>query len=255
MSQAVVIKSNKYGINLILDKDMPFQELLTCKLRRKFQESEKFFKNAKMAISFEGRTLTQEEEYQIIETITENTSISIICIVDNDETHADLVKQQIEAYYDSVSGREGEFYRGTLRSGQVLESVSSVVIVGDVNPGAKIISQGNIIVLGALKGNAYAGAAGDSNCFIVALEMDPIQIQIGDILAKSPDKKNETRCADCVGKKKNPVIPEAQNRCCKGRQYLHRADHTCKFERLYQIRNDARFCRRETSKSMEDWMQ
>ena len=29
MSQAVVIKSNKYGINLILDKDMAFQELLT----------------------------------------------------------------------------------------------------------------------------------------------------------------------------------------------------------------------------------
>ena len=36
-----------------------------------------------------------------------------------DESHADLVKQQIDAYYDSVSGREGEFYRGTLRSGQV----------------------------------------------------------------------------------------------------------------------------------------
>ena len=245
MSQAVLIKSNKYGINLILDKDMPFQELLTA-IKEKFQESEKFFKNAKMAISFEGRTLTQEEEYQIIETITENTSISIICIVDNDETHADLVKQQIEAYYDSVSGREGEFYRGTLRSGQVLESVSSVVIVGDVNPGAKIISQGNIIVLGALKGNAYAGAAGDSNCFIVALEMDPIQIQIGDILAKSPDKKM---------KPMRRLRRKEKNRCCKGRQYLHRADHTCKFERLYQIRNDARFCRRETSKSMEDWMQ
>ncbi len=45
------------------------------------------------------------------------------------------------------------------------------------------------MVLGALKGNAYAGAAGDSNCFIVALEMDPIQIQIGDILAKSPDHR------------------------------------------------------------------
>ena len=155
MSQAVVIKSNKYGINLVLDKTMPFRELLVA-IKEKFLESEKFFKDAKMAISFEGRELTQEEEYQIIETITENTSISIICIVDNDESHADLVKQQIDAYYDSVSGREGEFYRGTLRSGQVLESVSSVVIVGDVNPGAKIISQGNIVVLGALKGNAYA---------------------------------------------------------------------------------------------------
>ena len=109
-------------------------------------------------------------------------------------------------------------------------------------------------MLGALKGNAYAGAAGDSNCFIVALEMDPIQIQIGDILAKSPDKKMKPM-RRLRRKEKNPVIPEGTDRCCKGRQYLHRADHTCKFERLYQIRNDARFCRRETSKSMEDWMQ
>ncbi len=214
MSQAVVIKSNKYGINLILDKNMPFQELLVA-IKEKFQESEKFFKDAKMAISFEGRALTQEEEYQIIETITENTSISIICIVDNDEAHADMVKQQIEAYYDSVAGREGEFYRGTLRSGQVLESVSSVVIVGDVNPGAKIISQGNIVVLGALKGNAYAGAAGDSNCFIVALEMDPIQIQIGDILAKSPDNK-KIKPRRLRRKEKNPVSAEAQIAVAKG---------------------------------------
>lgn len=214
MSQAVVIKSNKYGMNLILDKNMPFQELLVA-IKEKFQESEKFFKDAKMAISFEGRALTQEEEYQIIETITENTSISIICIVDNDEAHADMVKQQIEAYYDSVAGREGEFYRGTLRSGQVLESVSSVVIVGDVNPGAKIISQGNIVVLGALKGNAYAGAAGDSNCFIVALEMDPIQIQIGDILAKSPDNK-KIKPRRLRRKEKNPVSAEAQIAVAKG---------------------------------------
>ena len=214
MSQAVVIKSNKYGINLILDKNMPFQELLTA-IKEKFLESEKFFKDAKMAISFEGRALTQEEEYQIIETITENTSISIICIVDNDESHAEMVKQQIDAYYDSVAGREGEFYRGTLRSGQVLESVSSVVIVGDVNPGAKIISQGNIIVLGALKGNAYAGAAGDSNCFIVALEMDPIQIQIGDILAKSPDNK-KMKPRRLRRKEKNPVSAEAQIAVAKG---------------------------------------
>ena len=214
MSQAVVIKSNKYGINLVLDKNMPFQELLTA-IKEKFLESEKFFKDAKMAISFEGRALTQEEEYQIIETITENTSISIICIVDNDESHADMVKQQIDAYYDSVAGREGEFYRGTLRSGQVLESVSSVVIVGDVNPGAKIISQGNIVVLGALKGNAYAGAAGDSNCFIVALEMDPIQIQIGDILAKSPDNK-KMKPRRLRRKEKNPVSAEAQIAVAKG---------------------------------------
>lgn len=213
MSQAVVIKSNKYGINLVLDKDLPFPELLDA-IIAKFQDSEKFFKDAKVAISFEGRELTQEEEYQIIETITENTSITVICIVDNDVAHAEMVKAQIDAYYDAVAGKEGEFYRGTLRSGQVLESVSSIVIVGDVNPGAKIISQGNIVVLGALKGNAYAGAAGDGNCFIVALEMDPIQIQIGDVLAKSPDKKQKTK--KLRRKNKAPIAAEPQIAMAKG---------------------------------------
>lgn len=213
MSQAVVIKSNKYGINLILDADMPFSELLQAVVE-KFKESEKFFKDAHVAISFEGRELSKEEEYQIIEAITENTSITIICIVDNDESHEEMVKQQIDAYYASIAGNDGEFYRGTLRSGQVLESVSSIVIIGDVNPGAKVISQGNIIILGALKGNAYAGAAGDNSCFIVALDMDPIQIQIGDVLAKSPDKKPKPKRSR--RKSKTVDTPEPQVAMAKG---------------------------------------
>ena len=105
------------------------------------------------------------------------------------------MKQQIE-YYQAVQQQfmnantgSGDFYRGTLRSGQVIESESSVTIIGDVNRGAKIISQGNIVILGALKGNAHAGSAGDRNCFIFALDMNPIQIQIGDLIAKSPDKE------------------------------------------------------------------
>ena len=53
MSQPVVLKSNRYGINLILDADMPFGQLEEAILE-KFRESEKFFKNAKIAISFEG---------------------------------------------------------------------------------------------------------------------------------------------------------------------------------------------------------
>ena len=48
----------------------------------------------------------------------------------------------------------------------MISSESSVTIIGDVNPGAKIISQGNIVILGALKGNAQAGCMGDRNCFI-----------------------------------------------------------------------------------------
>lgn len=194
MSQSVVIKSNKYGINLVLDKDLAFEELLND-IAEKFHASEKFFKNAKLAISFDGRKLSEEEENRIIDAITANTTIEILCVVQNGNDKEAEMKQQIEYYemikqqYRNENSGTGDFYRGTLRSGQVIESETSVTIIGDVNPGAKIISKGNIVILGSLKGNAHAGSAGNKNCFIFALEMNPIQIQIGELIAKSPDKE------------------------------------------------------------------
>lgn len=187
MSKPVMLKSNKYGINLILDSSMDFEELLGHILER-FKESEGFFKNAKMAISFEGRRLTQEEEFRIVDAITSNTSVNIICILDNDALREELVRQKVERFEEEQAGRTGEFYRGTLRSGQVLDCESSIIILGDVNPGAKIISKGSIVVLGALKGTAYAGANGNEQSFVAALEMDPLQIKIGEIIARSADK-------------------------------------------------------------------
>lgn len=187
MPKPVILKSNKYGINLILDDSMDFEELLKCILE-KFKDAEGFFKNAKMAISFEGRELTQEEEFQIVETITDNTCVNIICILDNDVLREELIRQKIEQFEEEEAGKTGEFYKGTLRSGQVLDCESSIIILGDINPGAKVISKGNIVVLGALKGNAYAGANGNQQAFVAALDMDPIQVKIGDIIGRSADK-------------------------------------------------------------------
>lgn len=191
MSQAVVIKSNKYGIHLVLSNEISFKALLDA-IVEKFKESEKFFKGAKLAISFEGRKLTHDEEMAIIDAVTSNTSIEILCIVDHDPDREAYVKQQIEEYQASVQQPyvDGgtQFYRGTLRSGQTLESETGIVVVGDVNPGAAVMANGSIVVLGAVKGSVYAGLGGDDSAFIVALDMDPIQIRIGNILAKSSDK-------------------------------------------------------------------
>lgn len=187
MSQPVVLKSNRYGINLIMDADMPFGQLEEAILE-KFRESEKFFKNAKIAISFDGRRLSQEEEFSILDMIAKNTSIQVICVVDQDEMREQMYKEKIDSYYQDVADNTGEFYKGTLRSGQVLKCDTSIVIIGDVNPGAKIIAKGNIVILGSLKGNAYAGAAGDESCFVTALDMDPVQIKIGNVIGRSADR-------------------------------------------------------------------
>ena len=191
-SQPVVIKSSKNGINLVLDNKLPFEELLE-EIKKKFIDSEKFFKDAHIAISFEGRDLSQEEQFEIIQTIQEYTSITIICILDHDELMDEVMQRRIGTYKEEHSPQTGQFYKGTLRSGQQLESQTSLVVLGDVNPGAKVIAKGNIVVLGALKGIAYAGADGDDRCFVAALEMDPVQIKIGDHIGRSADKKETTK--------------------------------------------------------------
>ncbi len=187
MSQPVIIKSNQYGIHLILDPDLPFEELLD-RIIEKFLGWEKFFQNAHVAISFGGRELSGEEEYRIVDTICSRTSIHIICIIDHDEKREQYTKQKVEQYLAAESENTGKFYKGTLRSGQVLECETSIIIIGDVNPGAKIISVGNIVILGALKGIAYAGASGNEGCFVVALDMNPVQIKIGNVIGRSEDK-------------------------------------------------------------------
>jgi septum site-determining protein MinC len=183
----VVIKSSKNGINLVLDDSLPFEELLD-EIQKKFIESANFFKNVKLAISFEGRELSQEEQYEIIDVIQQNTTITVVCILERDALMDEVIKRRMDAYEEEHSPQTGHFYKGTLRSGQQVESATSIIVLGDVNPGAKVIAKGNIVILGALKGIAYAGADGNDGCFVAALEMEPMQIKIGDHMGRAADK-------------------------------------------------------------------
>ena len=183
-TNSVIIKCNKYGLIVILDENLPFEELIKD-VEDKFKESAKFFKNAKMAMTIRGRSLTQAEEKQVVETIVDSCGLHILCIIDEDKKEELLFHQAVDKAMEEKDAEDGLFYRGTLRSGQVLESEHSIVIIGDVNPGANVTSKGNIVVLGSLRGIAYAGATGDRNCFVAALVMKPIQVKIADKMARS----------------------------------------------------------------------
>lgn len=194
MGNSVIIKGNKYGIIVVLSPDLPFEELKLV-VAEKFKESSKFFENAKMAISFEGRFLSNDEQREILDIIEQNTDMHIVCVMENDPSKEEIYKKTVEQKLMELSNNTGQFYKGILRSGASLEFETSVIIIGDVNHGARVVSKGNIIVLGALKGNAFAGATGNTNSFVVALDMSPTQIRIADVIARSPDKpvKEEIR--------------------------------------------------------------
>ena len=190
MRDTVIIKSFPNGINLILNADSSFDEIVDD-IAYKFSEAKAFFGRARMALSIKGRAVTEEEEIKILETIHQNSNLNIVCIVGHDEeTDRHFIKalQQMESHL-TKDGDGGQFYKGTLKNNQVIETEGSIVILGDVYPGCAVISAKNIIVLGGLYGEAYAGGNGQEDAYIVALEMEPERLTIGDFKYKYNDKK------------------------------------------------------------------
>lgn len=193
VNNSVIIKSNKKGITVILDDKSSFDELKEL-VREKFGQSASFFGNADMALAFEGRALSNEEQQELLDIVEEATDMKIICVLDHEKAAQEEAKDKAHNGGLLVNGApDGLFYKGTLRSGQVLESETSVIVLGDVNPGGRIIAKGNVIVLGSLKGNVYAGAGGNENSFVVALDMSPMQIKIADVIARSSDSSMPAR--------------------------------------------------------------
>lgn len=186
----VVIKGNKSGIRIVLDKQISFQELLE-EVKNKFQESSDFLGEAQVAVSFDGRKLNEEEEAILLQCIKDNSKLQVVCLVDEDKEREELFNRSLNERLLALNSNTGQFFKGNLRSGQVMEFETSIVILGDINVGAQVVSTGNVIVLGSLLGTVYAGAAGKENAFIVALKMDPIQIRISDVIARSSDEKHE----------------------------------------------------------------
>lgn len=191
MDNSVIIKGLNNGIIVVLDADLDF-EILKEKVTKKFKDSSKFLGNAQVALSFEGRELTNEQQLELVQIISEQSELKIVCLVVNDPDKEALFQKNIESSQSVTNNTNGCFYKGNLRSGQALEFDNSVVIIGDVNPGASVSSKGNIVVLGALRGTVYAGSAGNDKAFVMALDMSPVQIRIADTIARSPDNPEKT---------------------------------------------------------------
>jgi len=51
-----------------------------------------------------------------------------------------------------------------------------------------VVANGDILVWGRLRGIAHAGALGNQQCVIMALQMEPTQLRIADAIARAPEK-------------------------------------------------------------------
>lgn len=179
----VIFKGGKNGIIVLLDKDVSF-DILKEQLSKKVADAQKFFDKSKSPITFKGRTLSDEEEKECIDIIISQSNLNITYIHNEFESYDK--KEDSKGVDFSITPTK--FYFGAIRSGQLIRFAGSVVIMGDVNPGGEIIADGNIMVVGTLKGLVHAGCKGRTDVFVAALKLIPVQLRIADIITYFPEE-------------------------------------------------------------------
>ena len=165
--------------NILLKiKDNSTKAKIIDELKHKLPELKKFYKDEQTPILVTGKML-KTAEIDEIQALIEN-EMKVKVSFDSPRTMG--LHGIIKDFRKEIATSETKFYKGSLRSGQRIEFEGSVVIIGDVNDGAEIIAEDNIVVLGALRGMAHAGAKGNEQAIITARIIDSLQIRIGSII-------------------------------------------------------------------------
>jgi septum site-determining protein MinC len=204
---SVAIKGTSDGLVLAVGQG-ELADLL-ADLERQLQDKATFFRGGQIALRLEAREL-QLEEVEAFRELLARYHIRLEGVVEQPSGPASSdhgrSKEAAPAQRESLRGTSGLLFRGTLRSGQLISNPGHVAVIGDVNPGADIIAGGDIVVWGKLRGTAHAGAEGDHQAVVCALQLMPIQLRIAGHIARSPGRGDQIPAGPEVARLQEGVI-------------------------------------------------
>jgi|PlaIllAssembly_1097288.scaffolds.fasta_scaffold503343_2 septum site-determining protein MinC len=199
MTELVTIRGTSEGLIITLGPGS--FDTVVGDMEERLAARASFFRGGRVALRVGDRSMSVDQ-LQTIGAILERLGMTLWA-VDGDHPATHVAARELELEVDlrpsappttatsepiPLEEMAGIVVRRTLRSGQAVHYPGHVTLIGDVNPGAEIVAGGDIIVWGRLRGNAHAGAMGDEQAVICALQMQPNQIRIGSHIARPPDR-------------------------------------------------------------------
>ena len=152
-----------------------------------------FFKGARLALDVATQVLHVNDLVELRDQLSER-GISLWAVISESPTTEKTAQllglatriskprpeemRQLSA--EDVDEDTALFINRTLRSGTRIEFPGNVVVLGDVNPGAEIVAEGNVIIWGRLRGMVHAGSKGKTQAIICALDLSPTQLRIAN---------------------------------------------------------------------------
>ena len=201
----ITIKGIRQGLLVTLGGGDWDREL--ARLESHLGENPAFFHGGQVALDVGERALThaqiervrsmvahhQVEMWALLSTnpVTQSAARELGLVIElTSRRKAESASAQPSGQEDAKGPREEAIVvRRTLRSGQSLRHPGHIVIIGDVNPGAEVVAGGDILVWGRVRGLVHAGALGDEDAVICALDLAPTQLRIGGHIARSPEER------------------------------------------------------------------
>lgn len=221
-STAIQIKGVREGLLITLSEGE--WETQRATLIKHIDERLSFFKGAKVALDVGNQTLRAVELGNLRDVLSDR-GISLWAVISNSpmteqtaqvlgmatRLSAPRAGRATKSQEPSASGETVVFVQRTMRSGLKVTFEGHVVVMGDVNPGAEIIAGGNIIVWGKLRGSVHAGAEGNENAVVCALEMSPALVRIATVIEESSRKRGKSQ-PEIAHLKNGQIIIEPWNK-------------------------------------------
>lgn len=224
--ELIAIKGIKDGLLISLNTTEEWL-LITEELGARIDEKADFYAGASITVDLGNRPVPKYE-LSSLKALLERRGLTLTVVLsDSDTTNASALAldlrtetgntvpgrkaQETIPMNSEETGTQGVMFRRTLRSGRTIHSDGHVVVYGDVNPGAKIIATGDIIVWGRLRGTVHAGANGDENAIVCALDMSPNQLRIAGFIVTSPPGKRGDVYPEVALIRNNQIVVEARD--------------------------------------------
>ncbi|GAB4073300.1 septum site-determining protein MinC [Barrientosiimonas marina] len=189
-NQTITIKGTKDGLTLFIDDRESFDDVmdeLAAKLSDYHPRQDEPI--VPVTVKLGERYVNDQQKQQLHELIGNHKRFTIDSF-DSNVIHKDEALTWKEESDVKILNR-------IVRSGQVLENTGDLLLIGDVNPGGKVTSTGNVFIMGNLLGIAHAGANGDQDAVIAASYMRPNQLRIADYISRAPDYDSEGVYMEC----------------------------------------------------------
>jgi len=216
MRQDIVIRgTTRSGLIILLPDELDFPALKQ-RLREKLAQGGRFFQGADVTLQVGRRTLADSEREALAVTLGDfDMTLRQVTEAPDPflEAGAALKAAEQSRRQSTVPAAallaESEtalVVTRTLRSGQRVRHQGDVIVLGDVNPGAEIVATGHIVVMGALRGVAHAGAAGNISAFVAATKLRPTQLRIAHVIGRAPDNPDEGQLVPEVARVRDNMI-------------------------------------------------